>query len=144
MSGRRLLAVLGLVPFALRCTSVAQITTLSDPACRTTVSAALAKIFESEGESAGVAEELAESTAAGLETWGLGPRPFLVASPSGVDYSFFVERKGDVEIARLRTVELGDVTGNGVAVTQGVASGERVVVTGASLLVDGDPVRIIP
>jgi hypothetical protein len=55
-----------------------------------------------------------------------------------------VERKGDVEIARLRTVELGDVTGNGVAVTQGVASGERVVVTGASLLVDGDPVRIIP
>jgi RND family efflux transporter MFP subunit len=55
-----------------------------------------------------------------------------------------VERKGDVEVARLRTVELGDVTGNGVAVTQGVASGERVVVTGASLLVDGDAVRIIP
>jgi RND family efflux transporter MFP subunit len=55
-----------------------------------------------------------------------------------------VERKGDVEIARLRTVELGDVMGNGVAVTQGVASGERVVVTGASLLVDGDPVRVIP
>lgn len=55
-----------------------------------------------------------------------------------------VERTADVEIARLRTVELGDVTGNGVAVTQGVASGERVVVTGASLLVDGDPVRVIP
>jgi len=55
-----------------------------------------------------------------------------------------VERQGDVEIARLRTVELGDVMGNGVAVTQGVASGERVVVTGASLLVDGDPVRVIP
>ena len=55
-----------------------------------------------------------------------------------------VERRGDVEVARLRTVELGDVTGNGVAVTQGVASGERVVVTGASLLVDGDPVRVIP
>ena len=55
-----------------------------------------------------------------------------------------VQRKGDVEIARLRTVELGDVMGNGVAVTQGVASGERVVVTGASLLVDGDPVRVIP
>jgi len=55
-----------------------------------------------------------------------------------------VERRGDAEIARLRTVELGDVTGNGVAVTQGVTSGERVVVTGASLLVDGDPVRVIP
>lgn len=55
-----------------------------------------------------------------------------------------VEHKGDVDVARLRTVELGDVTGNGVAVTQGIASGERVVVTGASLLVDGDPVRVIP
>lgn len=55
-----------------------------------------------------------------------------------------VERQGDNEIARLKTVELGDVTGNGVAVTQGIAKGERVVVTGASLLADGDPVRIIP
>jgi RND family efflux transporter MFP subunit len=55
-----------------------------------------------------------------------------------------VERQGNAEIARLRHVELGDVMGNGVAVIQGVASGERVVVTGASLLVDGDPVRIIP
>jgi RND family efflux transporter MFP subunit len=55
-----------------------------------------------------------------------------------------VERQGDTEIARLRTVELGEVMGNGVAVTRGVASGDRVVVTGASLLVDGDPVRVIP
>jgi multidrug efflux system membrane fusion protein len=55
-----------------------------------------------------------------------------------------VEQKGDVDVARLRTVELGDVMGNGVAVTHGVTSGERVVVTGASLLVDGDPVRVIP
>ncbi len=55
-----------------------------------------------------------------------------------------VERKGDVEIAHLRSVELGDVTGNGVAVTRGVAAGDRVVITGASLLVDGDPVRVIP
>jgi RND family efflux transporter MFP subunit len=55
-----------------------------------------------------------------------------------------VERQGDTEIAHLRTVELGEVMGNGVAVTRGVASGDRVVVTGASLLVDGDPVRVIP
>jgi len=55
-----------------------------------------------------------------------------------------VERQGDIDIARLRNVELGEVTGNGVAVTQGVSTGERVVVTGANLLVDGDPVRVIP
>jgi RND family efflux transporter MFP subunit len=55
-----------------------------------------------------------------------------------------VERQGDTEVAHLRTVELGDVMGNGVAVTRGVASGDRVIVTGASLLADGDPVRVIP
>ena len=55
-----------------------------------------------------------------------------------------VEQQGEAEIARVRQVELGDVMGNGVAVTQGIKSGERVVVTGASLLADGDPVRIIP
>ena len=74
--------------------------------------------------------------------------PLSAVVKSAVDSDTYalmvVERKGDVEIARLRTVELGDVMGNGVAVTQGVASGERVVVTGASLLVDGDPVRVIP
>jgi hypothetical protein len=31
-----------------------------------------------------------------------------------------------------------------VAVKSGVAAGDRVVITGATLLVDGDPVRIIP
>jgi hypothetical protein len=55
-----------------------------------------------------------------------------------------VSRRGDVEIASLRSVELGEVTGNGVAVKSGVASGDRVVVTGANLLVDGDPIRVIP
>jgi multidrug efflux system membrane fusion protein len=55
-----------------------------------------------------------------------------------------VEQQGEAEIARVRQVELGDVMGNGVAVTEGIKSGERVVVTGASLLADGDPVRIIP
>jgi RND family efflux transporter MFP subunit len=55
-----------------------------------------------------------------------------------------VEAKGDAEIARLRRIELGDVMGNGVAVKNGIAAGDRVIVTGATLLSDGDPVRIIP
>ena len=55
-----------------------------------------------------------------------------------------VARDGETEIARVRPVELGEVMGNGVAVTSGVASGDRVVVTGANLLVDGDPIRVIP
>jgi hypothetical protein len=102
--------VLGLLPCALGCASVAQITTLSDPACRGALSTALARVFEKEGETPQVADELAESTAAGLETWGLGPRPFLVASPSGVDYSFFVERKGASCVLRLYGRQKGFVS----------------------------------
>jgi multidrug efflux pump subunit AcrA (membrane-fusion protein) len=39
-------------------------------------------------------------------------------------------------------VELGEVIGNSIAVTKGVTAGERVVVSGATLLVDGAPIRI--
>jgi membrane fusion protein, multidrug efflux system len=54
-----------------------------------------------------------------------------------------VERQGALEIVRLRRVELGEVTGNGIAVLDGVKPGERVVVSGATLLVDGEAVRIV-
>jgi RND family efflux transporter MFP subunit len=55
-----------------------------------------------------------------------------------------VTRQRDVDIARLRSVELGEVMGNGVAVQSGVTFGDRIVITGANLLVDGDPIRVIP
>lgn len=55
-----------------------------------------------------------------------------------------VEREADADVARLRSVDLGDVVGNGVAVTNGLTRGDRVVLTGAGLLVDGEPVRVIP
>ena len=60
-------------------------------------------------------------------------------------YSVFVlERHDNGEIARAHRVGLGDVTGNGVVVTSGVTAGDRVVVSGASLVADGDQVRVIP
>ena len=55
-----------------------------------------------------------------------------------------VERQASVDVARRRRVELGAVTGNAIAVKKGVALGERVVVSGATLLVDGDAVRVLP
>jgi multidrug efflux system membrane fusion protein len=55
-----------------------------------------------------------------------------------------IERQGEFEVARFRRVDLGDVVGNGVTVTGGVNAGERVITTGATLLTDGDRVRIIP
>ena len=57
---------------------------------------------------------------------------------------FALERRDDGDVARARRVQLGDVTGNGVVVTSGIAAGDRVVVSGASLLADGDRVRVIP
>jgi len=54
-----------------------------------------------------------------------------------------VERQASVDVARRRRVELGAVTGNAIAVKKGVALGERVVVSGATLLVDGAPIKVL-
>jgi len=74
------------------------------------------------------------------------PLDAIVRSPSDQrQYAVLVvTRQGDEEVARLRTVELGDVVGNGVAVVSGVTAGDRVITTGATLLRDGDTVRVIP
>jgi RND family efflux transporter MFP subunit len=53
-----------------------------------------------------------------------------------------VEPQNGVEIARARRVALGEVIGNAVAVTEGLAAGERVIVSGATLVADGRQVRI--
>ena len=55
-----------------------------------------------------------------------------------------VERQASADVARRRRVELGAVSGNAIAVKKGVALGERVVVSGATLLVDGEAVRVLP
>jgi multidrug efflux system membrane fusion protein len=70
-----------------------------------------------------------------------------IVRPAGTaeDYALFVvERRGEANVARIRRVKLGPVTGNTVAVTEGVAVGESVIVTGATLVTDGEPVRITP
>jgi RND family efflux transporter MFP subunit len=64
-------------------------------------------------------------------------------SPNG--YSLFVvESAGGREVAHARPVELGPASGNDIAVNHGVQLGERVVVMGATLLTDGETVRVIP
>jgi len=92
------------------CTSVAQITTLADPPCRQALSYALAVLLEAQGETSQTAKPLAESAASALQYGGVGPRPFLVASPSGVDYFFFVERKDAACVLRLYGRQKGFVS----------------------------------
>lgn len=61
------------------------------------------------------------------------------------DYAVNVVRKeGGKDVVRQRPVKLGEAFGNMIAVTSGLSLGERVVVSGSALMVDGDQVRIIP
>jgi RND family efflux transporter MFP subunit len=57
---------------------------------------------------------------------------------------FVVEEKGGHAVARSRVVKLGKAFGNMIAVEEGVGPGERVITTGASLVLDGQQVQVIP
>lgn len=57
---------------------------------------------------------------------------------------FVVEGSGGSQVARIRNVKLGGVLGNMIAVDQGVKAGERVIIAGATMVVNGEKVRVIP
>jgi multidrug efflux system membrane fusion protein len=57
---------------------------------------------------------------------------------------FVVEDERGKTIARLRDVKLGDVVGNTVIVAEGLTANQRVVSMGATLITEGEPVRVIP
>jgi RND family efflux transporter MFP subunit len=65
-------------------------------------------------------------------------------APGSKDYAVFVVEGADgKEIARLRQVALGGVIGNRIIVESGLRPGERVIVSGAQFVVDGQPVRVL-
>lgn len=57
---------------------------------------------------------------------------------------YVVEQSGTSETARSRRVELGRVRGDQISVVGGVRPGEKIIVNGATRVVDGSPVRVIP
>jgi multidrug efflux system membrane fusion protein len=57
---------------------------------------------------------------------------------------FVVDRREGRDYVHERIVHLGDPLGNGVAVIDGVQAGENVVVSGTTLVRDGEPVQIVP
>jgi RND family efflux transporter MFP subunit len=64
------------------------------------------------------------------------------AHPEG--YALFVvEEQNGAVLARLREVTLGDMVAIGVTVTAGLRQGERVIVSGASIVADGEAVEIL-
>jgi RND family efflux transporter MFP subunit len=90
-----------------------------------------------------VASPTGPEIAPGLLTVSVGA---IVKSPrtSGAFAVFLADGAGERATARARDVSLGAISGNHVAVSAGLAAGDRVIVTGASLLTDGDAVRVIP
>jgi len=81
------------------------------------------------------------------------PAPLLVVPLSSIisvadgskNFSaFVVQREGEKDIARRRSVQPGAAFGNMVSITKGVSLGERVVSNGATLLTDGQVVHLIP
>ena len=57
---------------------------------------------------------------------------------------FVVDQADGKSIARARDVELGEYLGRVIPVTSGLRGGEEIVVQGAGLLSDGEPVEVIP
>ena len=57
---------------------------------------------------------------------------------------YLVAGEGDAPKVRLQEVSVGRILGDTIAVTAGLAAGARVVVYGATLVRDGETVRVIP
>jgi multidrug efflux system membrane fusion protein len=70
-----------------------------------------------------------------------------VVRPAGdsTGYAVYVVRdSAGAAVARLRPVTLGDVSGNRIAVRQGLRQGERVIVRGATIVADGQALQVMP
>jgi len=55
-----------------------------------------------------------------------------------------VAEDGGRQLARIRDVKLGESFGNSVAVAEGLKQGDRVIITGGTMVNDGDQVKVIP
>lgn len=67
----------------------------------------------------------------------------LKQTPESYAVNVVTELEGK-QFARQRPVKLGEAFGNMIAVTEGVSLGERIIVSGAALVVDREEVRVIP
>ena len=74
------------------------------------------------------------------------PLAAVVQPPPGTPgYMVFVaEEQGGKAVAKAQMVQLGDALGDRIAVRQGLHAGQRVIVTGASLVHDGETVEVVP
>jgi multidrug efflux system membrane fusion protein len=69
-----------------------------------------------------------------------------VVRPAGDSegYAVYVVDSASPPVARITRVRLGDVSGNLIAVQQGLTPGARVIVRGATIVADGQRVQVMP
>ncbi len=96
-----LLSLLLAAVLSTRCAHVAQVDSLDDAVCSNEFEQSLSSIFITQAEKPEVARDLAYRTYMVLTRTDRGPRPFFVSSPSGTDYTFFVDKKRDRCLLRL-------------------------------------------
>jgi membrane fusion protein, multidrug efflux system len=72
------------------------------------------------------------------------PLSAVIRSPNDPQgFAVFVLRADDLH-AKLQPVELGNLVGNRVGVLRGLATGDQLIVQGATLLREGDAVNVVP
>ena len=74
------------------------------------------------------------------------PLAAVVQPPPGTPgfMVYVAAEQGGKSVAKARMVQLGDALGDRISVRSGLREGERVIVTGASLVHDGEMVEVIP
>jgi RND family efflux transporter MFP subunit len=77
--------------------------------------------------------------------WNEAQRPVLpvtaVVRITGQTFAYVVEESGRQSVARQRRVRLGEIVGNDYIVLDGIKPGERMIIEGVQMLVDGMPVQ---
>jgi RND family efflux transporter MFP subunit len=73
----------------------------------------------------------------------LVPLSAVVQAKDGKYGVFVVSESSASEVARLHSVEIGAVNGTDISVVNGLQAGDRIIITGANLLKDGQPVEVL-
>jgi RND family efflux transporter MFP subunit len=71
------------------------------------------------------------------------PLSAMVQAKNGKYGVFVISNSGAGKVASLRSVEIGAVNGTDIAVTNGLAEGDQIIITGANLLKDGQRVEVV-
>ena len=71
------------------------------------------------------------------------PLSAIVQGNDGKYGVFLITKSSTGNVAYLRSVEIGAVTGNDITVVSGLAAGDQIITTGANLLKDGQRVEVV-